>query len=803
MTGGGAGGRQFIWTGGGGGSWNDAADWRDTTLGAAASVAPGSLDTVSIVGGVSPLIVTGTGASAHVATYRSVLLDGGFQFGSLDAEGTLSVMGPGSRLSLGGLGEAGAAVASRIVVAGATLSVSGGSVLGAASAQAGALVQLGANAVMSAGLSVDGSSCVEVGSGGSFWPSWVKVFANGTLSGSGTVAANALVQGTVLSSGMVFEGMLEGVGQVRLDAAGATVGDVAAGLNLVFAAPGACLSITPGSVMAGTLVGLATGDAIDLLGQVATGASVSGGALVVSGAGGAILGRFPLAGDPAPYQAARWLVVPDGSGGTDIVELAPAASAPVSPGNATPHRDVWTGGSGGSWNSAADWRDATLGQVASVAPGSLDTVSIVGGVSPLVVTGTGASAHVATYRSVLLDGGFQFGSLDAEGTLSVMGPGSRLSLGGLGEAGAAVASRIVVAGATLSVSGGSVLGAASAQSGALVQLGTNAVMSAGLSVDGSSCVEVGSGGSFWPSWVKVFANGTLSGSGTVAANVLVQGTVLSSGMVFEGMLEGRGSGPVGRGRGHGRRRGGRAEPGVRGPGRVPLRHARFGDGRHAGGARHRRRDRPARASGDGGQCLRRRAGGERGGRRHSRPVPAGRGSRAVSGGALARGAGRVGRDGHRGAGHGRLRPGRSRQRDAAPGCLDRRQRRVLEQCRGLAGHDSGRGGVGGAGVSGHRLDRGRGLAPGGDRDGRFGACGDLPLGAAGRGVPVRQPRCRGHAVGDGFGQPAELGRVGRGRGGGGLADRGGRGHAVGVRRLGAGRWRRRSRVPWCSSARTR
>ena len=540
-------GHRDVWAGGSGAAWNAAASWRDMTLGGAALIAPGPRDSVAITGGARPLVVTGSGYAGQAVVHRSVLLDGAFQFGTLDVDGTLTLAGGAGWLELGALGQAGAASASRIDIVGTTFVVVGRSALGVAGVRGHGWARLGPAVSVSVGLTVEPGSCLEIGRSFGFWPGWLAVHPDATLVGSGTVSADTFVQGSIVASGLRFGGRLAGPGQVRFDQDGVTLAGAAAGLRLVFAGAGACLTIAAGAApdVRATLVGLSAGDAIDLQGQIAVSARVVAtdpqhAALAITGRTGAVLEALVLDGPASAYAGAQFLAIPDGNGGTFVLDLPPASRALPGPGSGAPRRALWVGLSGAAWGTPSSWRDPQLGMAPSTAPGPLDAVSIVGRAIPLVVTGSGAAAAVATSRSVLLDGTFRFATLDVEGTLTLAGGGSALALGNLGQTGAAGPSRVVLASAELVVAGGSVLGSLSVSGGAAARMGHTVAVTAGLTADVTSFLEVGAARVFWPGWLGVLSDGTLSGSGEIAARTFVQGTIVSSGMRFDWMLAGAG-----------------------------------------------------------------------------------------------------------------------------------------------------------------------------------------------------------------------------------------------------------------------
>ena len=523
----GSGGRAMSWAASGSGLWTNAANW--TVAGFGAATAPGSTDVVSITGGSLPIAVVGAGAAASLAISRTVLMAGAFAAQTADVQGTLLLSGAATQLSLGTLDQLGATTPSVVSVSAGQLVVAATAVVGALTATGGAVVQVATSLSVAQGVTVDGASCVEIGPAPIFWPSWVKVFAGGTLSGAGAIAANTLVFGTIVASGLRFAGLLVGAGTVLIEAAGATVGTAYSGPTLAFDAAGATLTLTAPGAMAATVANFAAGDAIDLVGVVAASAAFAGGALVVRDGSGATLASLAM---QAP-SASGLLVLPDGSGGSFVLGLAPASFAAAPAGTSGARSLVWRGAGGASWTNAANWS-------ATQVPGSLDAASVTGGQTPLVVTGAGAAASLAIHRSVLLDGSFAAGTLTVDGTLTLAG-GGPVAAGTITQGGSTTPSVVTVSSGTLSVAGAVDLGSLTAVAGAVVQVGGNLSVLGGIAVDGSSCVEVGTNPVFWPGWVKVFAGGTLSGSGAIAANTLVYGTIKSFGLRFGGLTVGAGT----------------------------------------------------------------------------------------------------------------------------------------------------------------------------------------------------------------------------------------------------------------------
>ena len=231
------------------------------------------------------------------------------------------------------------------------------------------------------------------------------------------------------------------------------------------------------------------------------------------------------------------------------MEVAPSAGgiAAASTGN---HAYSWSGVSGGSWTTAADWTDTTTATTPITVPGSLDAVTIAGGTSAgqyTTIGGNGAAASLTINGNVLLTGQVAVAGqvLIAPGS----GPAATLAL----ERGAKLtAGGSVSITGRLEVGGGSsaaITGTAALMGGSLLALGGSTVQAGGLigdgsgdviAVDANSIVKIGapvtaSAGALTqaPSAVAAFsgsiygsvvANGTFSVTGGGALFIDMNGT---------------------------------------------------------------------------------------------------------------------------------------------------------------------------------------------------------------------------------------------------------------------------------------
>jgi len=330
----------YTWTTSTGGSWGNAANWRDVSTGVSGAAVPGAGNAITVTGpaGASVQQVYGPGQAASALFLNSSVLNGGYAFGSL-AIGNSSVVGgvtlnSGASASVAGAGAVhdGAlmlASSSQLWVGG-TLTLGGS---GAAQPYARLNVGDGAHALLgglqlSSGVTdtvgVDGSGSLEIGAGGQAVAGAVVVDASALLSGAGTVAAGGAIvdSGTILASGGVLTlGAVSGGGALSV-AAGAALdleGGAGAGLSIGLGA-GSVLEF--GNAMAapgGTITGFASGDTIidrsDAVAVSATKVSANLWSLSLL-SGGQVESTLTLAG---AYDGAMFLATPNGAGGTSTV----------------------------------------------------------------------------------------------------------------------------------------------------------------------------------------------------------------------------------------------------------------------------------------------------------------------------------------------------------------------------------------------------------------------------------------------------------------------------------------------------
>ncbi len=196
---------------------------------------------------------------------------------------------------------------------------------------AGVLAALGARGYASTNALTDAGKIVLAG--GTFSAPSVTVVSGGTFSGFGTLSGpvtdNGLIDvtGSSLTLGAAVSGtgsLLIGAGDELILGAGAATGN-----SITFGGSLSVLGLdTPKSVLS-TLVSLSPSDTIDLIGTLASSATIVGSELIVTlSAGGTI--AYALAAANALDRAAA---VSDGHGGTDITVFRDATASTVTPGS--------------------------------------------------------------------------------------------------------------------------------------------------------------------------------------------------------------------------------------------------------------------------------------------------------------------------------------------------------------------------------------------------------------------------------------------------------------------------------------
>jgi hypothetical protein len=243
---------QYVWIGGNGVQWGNAANWTDLTQGQTpAAVAPGQNDLVTISAPGAVQDVNGPANSAVLTLMGTVALGGSF------ATGTLCI-GTAQQTGMLALGAGNAVTASAAIVlggiasSGGTLSVGGALTLGSFTGAAGLLDATGqssinAGSVLLQGpgstLETDGTATIEIGGTAGAEAGSVTVDADGVLEGNGTVEPDGQIvdDGLIMASGgTLVLGSVSGDGTllVGLGASLLLEGPASSGLTVDFAGAG-------------------------------------------------------------------------------------------------------------------------------------------------------------------------------------------------------------------------------------------------------------------------------------------------------------------------------------------------------------------------------------------------------------------------------------------------------------------------------------------------------------------------------------------------------------------------------------
>ena len=228
-------------------------------------------------------------------------------------------------------------------------------------------------------------------------------------------------------------------------------------------------------------------------------------------------------------------MAPTTGAGSAVVLLA-ASTGGTSPVSTTSDAFNWIGSSGGSWGSASNWQDVTLGQNPSTtAPGNKNAVTISGPTGSIyeVITGGGASASLSLTGLLDFIGAYTTGLLTV-GAMQVASNGVTFTAGNLtlGTGSSLQASSVTVTDGSVLVSG---TGAALSSSG-LLTLGTlSGYYQANPSGSGyvydpgiSASLSVAAGAGLTMSGGGVIANGTLSADGAGTTVGITGNLVLGS-----------------------------------------------------------------------------------------------------------------------------------------------------------------------------------------------------------------------------------------------------------------------------------
>ncbi len=167
--------------------------------------------------------------------------------------------------------------------------------------------------------------------GGTLAPGALSITSSGSLSGFGTVAAPIADNGEIIDTGptLTLADTLTGTGGALIDAgADLVLGAGAAGTaHISFGGSASVLTLDTPAAMLASLVSLAPSDTIDLVGDPATGATISGGKLIVSLTAGGTLAYNLTSPDPLD----RAVTSSDGLGGTDVVIFRQATAGALTP----------------------------------------------------------------------------------------------------------------------------------------------------------------------------------------------------------------------------------------------------------------------------------------------------------------------------------------------------------------------------------------------------------------------------------------------------------------------------------------
>ncbi len=221
-----------------------------------------------------------------------------------------------------------------------------------------------------------------------------------------------------------------------------------------------------------------------------------------------------------------WSAIADGLGGSvvkyGVINTDAYAFAPVA---------------GDSIAIAANWQDTTAGTTATSVPGPGNAIGLTGGATFTDIGGSAAAASVTASGDILLLGTIVAGaaiagisgSLTQAGTLA-LDNGANLRL-----AGAATLNGLLTVGGASHLSAASLAASGSgiaivAAAGSAVQFGSiEAGTTLALAVDATSSIECGVNGLAKAGAVTIDSGLTANLGGTIAGNVVVNGTVLASG----------------------------------------------------------------------------------------------------------------------------------------------------------------------------------------------------------------------------------------------------------------------------------
>jgi hypothetical protein len=587
---------QYQWIAAGGGNWNTARNWDDLTSGAdPARIAPGANNLVTIAAAQtgSFSVIAGPANAATLAVTGDLAMAGTYAIGTLaigtagasQVDGVLDLL-PGTAMTVVSAAVADGALSvtgSAALAVGGTLALGGGPIgiglpVTAVSASAGgsitcAALTLGGGAGNT--VTTDPTSVIEVGSAGDAAAGAVTIDAGATLTGNGSVNPFGTVvdNGTIAASGGTLTlGTVTGTGAISIGANASIVLDAGTSLAIAMPGAGATLAVADELVaLSGTITGFVTGDAIDIENDPITAVSTAfanNTTVLTLWYGSTAVAHVNLAGS---YAGQRFLLVPDGAGGTDVLS-ARGGGGGGGGGQGSADLLSWANPVSGGWNHAYNWFDLTTNAAATAPPGTLDPVQIIGpsGTGLQTIGGPAACASLACFGNTLLQGAFATGTLSIGG---VEAGGSLLTGGEIDIASATSVSAstasiidgaIIVTNATgtLTVSGTMTLGGGapsatgpaallSAFNGGIVQL---AGLSLGggsgdtLSTDSTSSIEIGTIGSAAAGAVTIDPGMQVAGNGEInqAGLTIDNGTLTAQGgTLILGAVSGTGTLSIG------------------------------------------------------------------------------------------------------------------------------------------------------------------------------------------------------------------------------------------------------------------
>jgi hypothetical protein len=558
----------YNWTNTGGGVWTVAASWTDTSAGGGiASAAPGATNPVTIndnPGFWGSQIIYGPAQAASLTVDANTIFNGVFTIAGQFTVNDGGASGDVALASAANLNAGSLFVTTLLRLSGASLLTvlgtgTGTFISGELAVGSGSAVRIsGGTTTITGTIAVDGTSSAEFGTAGTATSGTLAVDAGLTLTlqGTATIAANAVINGsllvyaasiggfgggagTITGSGTIYLGALGSSGYLVLNAT-ETNPIVFEGYNNGAGSYAFESFELKGPIRTGTITGFLAGDTIiidrNVTGATFTQTTGSQGVLTLTN-GAVTVGTLTLNGN---YAASLFQVdvAPVTGIATISVEAAPVTAGTALASTGT-HAYNWTGASGGNWTTAANWLDLSTGLAPTTVPGSGDPVTIVGNITPgqyTTVGGNGATATLGITGNVLLTG-----QISIAGSLNVSsgnGPAAALAL----EAGASVtaAGSVLVFG-KMEVGGGSAVtlpgyavlfgGSLLALDGSTVQVGGLIGDSGGdvIAVDTSSVLKIGASVNAPAGALTVSASAPAAFAGVIYGSVVLNGALWVAG----------------------------------------------------------------------------------------------------------------------------------------------------------------------------------------------------------------------------------------------------------------------------------